>query len=189
MIAAERVGLVLLAAGRSRRFGAADKLTAPWRGRPLIRHAAEVLAGIGFGAHVAVVHGPAAALLPGRFAAIRNPDPDTGLSGSLRLGVAEVARLGLPACMVALADMPSMTSGHLAALLGAFPADDARAMLGTGAAGRVMVPALFASARYGELLALGGDAGARDLLAGAPAIRCDPAILADFDRPEDFARR
>ncbi|WP_156456134.1 NTP transferase domain-containing protein, partial [Sphingomonas sp. CCH9-E2] len=38
MIRAERAVLVLLAAGRSRRFGAADKLTIPYLGRPLGLH-------------------------------------------------------------------------------------------------------------------------------------------------------
>ncbi len=187
MIAAEKVGVVLLAAGLSRRFGTDDKLAQAWRGRPLIAHAAELLAGMAFGAHVAVVHGPAAALLPAAFEQVRNPDPGAGLAGSLRLGVSAVAHADLDACLVVLADMPLMTREHIAALLAVFPADEPLAVLGTARGGSVMVPALFARGRFGELLALSGDRGARDLLFEAPAIACDPAILADMDRPGDFA--
>jgi molybdenum cofactor cytidylyltransferase len=188
MIAAEKVGVVLLAAGLSRRFGTDDKLAQPYRGRPLIAHAAGMLAQVPFGAHVAVVHGEAAGLLPACFAHVHNPDPAGGLSGSVRLGVAAVAARGLPACLIALADMPHITLAHIAALLRAFPAGDPMAILGTARGVEAMVPALFGSGRYGELLALSGDRGARELLRGAPAMACDPAILADFDRPEDFGR-
>jgi len=54
MIAAERVAALLLAAGESRRFGAANKLLAELRGQPLVRHIATRLAGLGFGARIAI---------------------------------------------------------------------------------------------------------------------------------------
>ena len=50
MIAAEHVAAVLLAAGESRRFGAANKLLADLRGQPLVLHIAARLARLGIAA-------------------------------------------------------------------------------------------------------------------------------------------
>jgi len=54
-------------------------------------------------------------------------------------------------------------------------------------------PVLFARAVFPELLAIGGDQGARGVLAADPArVRLvpfdDPRPLADIDTPEDYAR-
>ena len=54
MIEAAKVASVLLAAGRSARFGEADKLAADLNGKPVALHAAEALAGIGLGQLIAV---------------------------------------------------------------------------------------------------------------------------------------
>src|SRR3546814_17898790 len=54
MIEPEAVALILLAAGRSPRFGVADKLAAPLHGRPLVQHAATTLSPLTFGRHIAV---------------------------------------------------------------------------------------------------------------------------------------
>jgi molybdenum cofactor cytidylyltransferase len=187
LIEASKVGIILLAAGLSTRFGDADKLLHPYRGMPLIDHAAGTAAGIGFGAHVAVVHGMSAERLPGCFDKVFNPRPEAGLSGSLGLGAASLAaRDGIEACMVVLADMPLVGPDHLLALLGAFPADDPMAVLGTDMAGRTMVPAMFGKDRFTGLMALAGDRGAQSLLRGASAIACDPALLADYDEEADF---
>ncbi len=59
------VGL-LLAAGHSRRFGAADKLAAPLDGRPLVAHAAGALAALPLAARLVVLRDPGlAASCPG----------------------------------------------------------------------------------------------------------------------------
>src|SRR3546814_20377947 len=54
MIEPEAVALILLAAGRSTRFGVADKLAAPLHGRQPVQHAANTLTPIPFGRHTAV---------------------------------------------------------------------------------------------------------------------------------------
>src|SRR3546814_1183356 len=66
MIEPEAVALILLAAGRSTRFGVADKLAAPLHGRPLVQHAANTLSPIPFGRHIAVC----SSSLPVDFAAL-----------------------------------------------------------------------------------------------------------------------
>ena len=64
MIDAARVAAVLLAAGRSTRFGAADKLRASIDGKPMARRAAETLEGFGFGELIVVTTPALADLFP-----------------------------------------------------------------------------------------------------------------------------
>ncbi len=182
------VAVILLAAGQSRRFGHCDKLVQPYRCEPLVAHAARTLATIPFAAHIAVADGEVASLLPDAFRAVANPDPGRGLSSSIGVGLAALDRMLPTACMIALADMPLVPKDHFEALMHAFEADDPQAMVATcSPGGKPIVPALFGQVQFGALRGLTGDRGARALLANAPTVTCDPALLADFDRPSDFA--
>jgi len=187
VIAVDRVAVLLLAAGRSSRFGADDKLAQPLQGRPLAWHAAATLAGLPFAAHVAVAGNQAASLLPPRFEIVVNERPERGLSHSISLGIAAVEPRDVNACLVALADMPFVPARHFTALLREFH-ENSEAVIATGAGERSQVPAVFGRRYFGALPGLEGDEGARELLRDAPSIACDPALLADFDRPADFAR-
>lgn len=181
-IAAERVALVLLAAGRSVRFGG-DKLAAPFRGRPLGTHAAAMLAGIPFAAHVAVT-GPSAV----DFAALgfdrRPAPPDAPMSLSLKLGIAAAEAIDCDACLVALADMPLVPAAHIRALLAAHDG----ALTATLSDGARMVPAVMARAAFPLVATLSGDQGARALLRAAPGVAAPPEWLVDIDTPGDAAR-
>lgn len=184
MIDAADVAGVLLAAGRSTRFGG-DKLLADLDGKPLALHAADMLAGIGFGALIAVCRADDA-VLPGLleqrgFAIVRNDRPEDGLSRSLQLGV-EAAR-GSRAMLVALADMPFVTAALIARLLAAFDG----ATLASLRQGQPMPPALFPQSVFDALAAAEGDAGARDLLRDAGRVPADPQELRDIDTRADLA--
>ncbi len=182
MIAADRVAALLLAAGGSTRFGAADKLHADLAGRPLVTHAASTLSGLGFGALIAVCGSVTAPLLDG-FDIVINDTPAQGQSRSIRLGVACALECDVDAVLVMLGDMPFVPASHLHALLAADGACVASAR-----DGQAMPPALFSRAMALELLALEGDRGARALLAGAVLVPADGAMLADIDRPADLHR-
>ncbi len=178
-IDASNVTLVLLAAGRSQRFGGA-KLNAPLNGKPMGLHAAETLAGFGFAARLAVVGraGPDFAALG--YEIMANPAPEQGQASSLRLGVGAVQT---SACMIVLADMPFVTSAHIQALLEGFDGD----RIASSSDGRTLPPALFGAQHFAALMALEGDHGARALLRGAPCIAGDAKCLADIDHPDDLA--
>ena len=185
-IVAARVAAVLLAAGQSRRFGAADKLAAPLAGRALGGFAADTLRAIGFAARFVVVGPAGAGFDTGGFTEVVNPDPGHGQASSLARGVAAAHACGADSCLVVLADMPLVTAGHLAAMLARYgPQADIVASVAPG--GRAMVPALFAAAHFPALMALRGDSGAKSLLAGAALVGCPMKMLADIDDRQALA--
>lgn len=186
MIAAERTLLVLLAAGRSTRFGAPDKLLAPLCGKPLHRHAVDALAEIHFLGRVVVTSGAAMALDADGYDSLVNSAPERGLSSSLALGVGAARRLGAAAMLVVLADMPFVTPVHVRALFAA--ADGPGAVVASSDGARAMPPALFAAGRFAEFAHLSGDQGARALLGAATLVIAHAHVLADIDTEEDLAR-
>lgn len=183
---------VLLAAGRGERFGG-DKLSARLPdGRTVAAAAADAMV----------------ASLP-RVLAVTRPDDeslvatleaagchvvvcdraDEGMGASLACGVA--ASHAATGWVIALADMPAIRTATIAAIA---------ATLAGGALlaapthhGRRGHPVGFAG-RFGpELAALGGNEGARRILAGHQAdLECvavdDPGILYDIDTPGDLVR-
>lgn len=182
----ENTALVLLAAGRSLRFGAADKLAEPLDGAPLALHAVRALAALPFLARIAVVSDTRLDLAAHGFDVRRNPDPASGLSGSLRIGVGAADALGCVGVVVALADMPCVTADHVLRLLDAADGPDAVVASSDGA--YLGPPAVFGRGRFAALLALQGDAGARDLIRAGRHVVADADELLDIDRPDDLAR-
>jgi molybdenum cofactor cytidylyltransferase len=190
VIGAGQICGVLLAAGRSQRFGVEDKLLAEINGDPLILHVAQRLSELGLGRLLAVCNdaeGRVAQLLGAiGFEVVLNPHPEQGLSRSLACGIAEAARGSEAAAMVCLADMPFVSVDHLRALLARF--DAAGNPVVASARGDVaMPPAIFARSLFEWLQAGEGDHGARELLAAAARVRANANELTDIDRPSDLS--
>ena len=101
------IATVVLAAGRSERFGS-PKLLAEWWGRPLVERALEIAPP---GPRVAVVGTHTAKLLPlfqaHGFQCIRNPKPAQGQSSSLRLAL-DAMPAQVDAVLVLLGDAPAV---------------------------------------------------------------------------------
>lgn len=185
MIEAEHVALVLLAAGRSRRFGADDKLMAPYLGRPLGLHVVVALEAVPFARRVAVVSGTNLDLGSCGYDVVHNDDPAAGLARSLRLGVAAACREGAQAVMIALADMPRVTATHVHRLLDRAEGPDAIVASSDGVDPRP--PALFGCNHLSALLDRQGDMGARELVRSGHHVVTSPAELIDIDTPEQLA--
>lgn len=179
---------ILLAAGEARRFGG-RKLEAEVEGKMLGLHAAEFLAGMGFGAMVAVCNAANQAfnreLAAQGFRIVFNAEPSAGQARSLALGVAAICEGQADAALVALADMPFVSAAHLRQLADAF--DGQRPVCSADGTAR-MPPAILPRWLWPDLLTLTGDQGARAMLADAVPISASRAILADIDRPEDIGR-
>ncbi|MCP3734927.1 nucleotidyltransferase family protein [Sphingomonas sp. RP10(2022)] len=187
MIAVEDCVLVLLAAGRSRRMGdIGSKLDAPFLGRPLGLHVAVALEDMPFRERVAVVGGADCDYAAHGFTIVRNDDPQLGMSRSLALGVDCARARGVKAVVVALADMPRVTATHIYQLLDA--ADDEDAIVASSDGHAAKPPAVFGAGRFDALVALEGDAGARDMVRAGKHVVTTPAELIDVDTPEELER-
>lgn len=184
-----RIGALILAAGRSTRFGAANKLTASFSGKPMLAHAVEAALAAGL-EDVMVVTGHEseavrAALAGAAARFVHNADYASGLASSLRAGLAALpAEIG--AAFVMLGDMPRIAPETLRALVAAAEAAAEPLAFVPAHKGRWGNPVLVRRALFPALSELVGDQGARKLLEGQREVVRevdvdDLGIFADFD--------
>ena len=186
-----RVGVIVLAAGESRRYGA-PKLLAQIDGVALIRRAA--LAAQAVGAAVVVVLGAHRDLLEPHIADLAverafNPDWASGMGSSIACGVARMGAT-IEAALIMLADQPLIGARELLSLVGAHAAAPG-CIVAAQFSGVLGPPCLFPRRYFAELAALRGEHGARGVLQRhAAQVEALPlsAAAADIDTPADYAR-
>ena len=197
---ATQVAALILAAGLSSRFRAADpstetKLVALFKGEPLVRHVAQA-ALASRAAPVIVVTGHAAGAvqralegLPVVF--VHNPDFATGLASSLKAGVRALPSHAQGA-LILLGDMPKASAPAILersiALFEGNPDCAAVAPTFRGAPGN---PVLVGRRLFAAIDGLKGDQGARRLFAGAGVVEWeagDDSVAFDIDGPQDLRR-
>ncbi|PTE12331.1 NTP transferase domain-containing protein [Mesorhizobium helmanticense] len=162
-----RIDVVLLAAGRSSRMGGPNKLLALFDGKPLVRRAAERALG-SRAANTIVVTGHqrerVRTALSGLDVTLAdNPDFAEGLSSSLKAGIARVSDDAAGA-LIALGDMPSISSGDLDRLIEAFRKSGSRAVVRASHQGKRGNPVLLPRSLFPAIAHLEGDTGARHLV-------------------------
>lgn len=185
MLEVEQVALVLLAAGRSRRFADGDKLAEPFLDKPLAFHVVTALEKLPFLTRIAVVSDTVLDFAARGYRVIENPDPSLGQARSLCHGVQAAEAAGAGGVLVALADMPRVTAAHIYRMFDA--AEGAATIVASSDGVRPMPPALFGRDRFADLLALTGDTGARELIRRGRHVVTSPAELVDIDTREDLA--
>lgn len=187
------IGAVLLAAGRSERFGSANKLLATIDGEPVIGHTARTLLDAHLDDRVAVTGHEATAVsrvLPDEFDVRYNDRYGEGQHTSVQTGVVAAQEAGWNAVVFSLGDMPFVAPDTIDTLCEAFVDGRGTILVPTfdGTRGN---PVLFAASHYEALADASGDEGGRYLVETHPAtVRIpvnDPGIQQDIDRPEDLA--
>ena len=186
---------ILLAGGRATRFGGA-KLLALFPGGDIAgecigaaaaRHLLAAIPNV-----IAVVRPGDAALAAALGASgarlIRCVNADDGMGASLACAVR--ATPNAPGWIVALADMPWVLPSTIARVATAIR--DGAPLAAPFYDGRRGHPVGFARACYEDLAALGGDEGAKSIVAAHRdrLVRIDvddPGILRDVDKPDDLA--
>lgn len=163
-------------------------------GRPLVRHAAERLLESHVDHVVVVVRpdgSPIRAALSGLdVECVESADASAGMSASLATGLAALPD-DAASVVVALGDQPAVSPGVVDRLIATW-----------GATGKSIVvpvyggvrghPVLFAREVFGELLAVRGDQGGRDVIARDPGrvaeVQVDGPAPVDIDVREDLTR-
>jgi molybdenum cofactor cytidylyltransferase len=189
----QKVGIILLAAGTSSRMRGRDKLMEPVAGQPLVAQIARAC--IASGARPVLIALNAAyperrAALDGLAARLIDvPDAAEGMAASIRAGLGMLPP-DAAGVMIVQADMPNLTSGHLAAMIAGFDGKSAR-IVRARAAGHPANPILFGRAHIEALARLSGDRGAREYLKGQAGtisyVDLPPEAIIDLDTPEDWA--
>jgi molybdenum cofactor cytidylyltransferase len=190
-----RIAAVVLAAGRSTRMGAINKLIAEIGGKPLVRIAAEQ-ALASRASPVIVVTGhererveQALNGLPVRV--VHNPDYAEGLGTSLKAGIAAVPD-DADGAIVCLGDMPQVNAALIDKLIAAFDPARGALVVVPSIAGRRGNPVVWSRRFFHDLTAINGDIGARHLIGSyAEAVAEVPvegdAALTDVDTPESLS--
>jgi CTP:molybdopterin cytidylyltransferase MocA len=190
------VHILILAAGASTRMRGIDKLVQTVKGKPLLRHIAEIA--LATGAPVAVTLPPGAAA---RSVALKGlplhlvlvADADQGMSRSLVRGVLALATAGpTDGVMILPADMPGFTTEALLGLIRQFQADPTAILRGGTPEGSPGHPTVFPRDLWPELADVTGDEGGRSIIrANAKRVRVVPLpgsmATLDLDTPEDWA--
>jgi molybdenum cofactor cytidylyltransferase len=184
-ISPERVACLVLAAGRSARFGA-DKLAAPLAGQPVLHRTLAALDGFPFAAKLLACRADGPGAGETGFKPVAIEQLDAPQSVSLRCGLAALPAGGYDAVLIALGDMPLVPARHIAALLARFDLAEPDQVIASTEGTRRSPPALFAVSLIPRLMALEGDQGARVLLREAIAVAAAPGELADIDTIEDL---
>jgi len=186
MIAAEKTALVLLAAGRSERFGTVDKLIEPFLGRPLALHITTALEAMPFARRIVVKDGTDLDFAALGYHVIHNREPDRGLIHSAKLGIEQLRGDDVAAVLFAMADMPRVTAGHVYHMLDAAEGPDAVVASSDGK--RPCPPMLFGADQFDALRALDGDEDARALVLNGKHVVASPAELVDINTPEELEK-
>ncbi len=181
-----KIGCVVMAAGKGRRFGA-NKLLAPLEGRPLLEHVLDTLPKERFAKILAVVSSPDTAA----FCRKKGVDclyyPGGPQSETVRRGIQQME--GMDGCLFVLGDQPLCTAASLRNLLDAFEAkpDTVHRLCFDGRPGS---PAVFPRRLFPALACLCGDQGGMAAAKGEPVDFVEASFAAelwDADTPEMLA--
>jgi molybdenum cofactor cytidylyltransferase len=182
MTPSRSVGAILLAAGGSRRLGRPKQLV-PFRGEALVRRAARIAVEADL-SPVVVVIAPGAGAVREALAGlpvelVENALAAAGVGTSVTAGVARLQAIApsVSGVVLLVCDQPLLESDHLRALLARREATNLP-VIASEYEGVLGVPALFGAEVLGELGALEGDIGARQV------IRRDPARVAAVAFPQ-----
>jgi len=191
----EKIYIIILAAGRSSRMGGPNKLMAEFDGKPLVRLIAErACASRSNGVFLVTGHDAArveTALSDLQLQSRHNPDYATGLSSSLKVGVAALPTDATGALIV-LGDMPGITTADLDRMIASFRKERGNAIIRATHNGKRGNPVILPRSLFESVATLEGDTGARHLVEAESAavvdIELGEGASVDVDTPEAMAK-
>ena len=186
---------IILAAGRSRRMGTANKLLLKFHGKPLLQHVLDAALASSL-APILLVLGPnhktlLAQIKPGRAQPVINNEADTGYGSSLQAGLKALTS-PCPGAMFLLGDQPLVQTATIEQLIQAFLLEPDR-WVAPSYRGKRGNPVITPAAWFATIHNLQGDTGPRKHLHD-PAAKlklievADNGVLLDVDTMDDFSR-
>jgi len=188
-----KIGIIILAAGSSSRMNGEPKQMLEFRGKTLLRRAAETALQLRFS--TAVVLGANSQNLRKEIEDLPlkiafNDDWESGISSSIKKGLSALSKEKLDAVIVALCDQPLVTTEVLRRLCDVF-IETGKPIAACEYENTVGVPALFAREIFAELETLQAGEGAKKIikkdmrrtaLVAAPEAAFDVDTLQDFEK-------
>ena len=190
-----RIAAIVLAAGRSTRAGEVNKLLALIEGTPMVAHTV---------ARVRQSRADPVILVTGHEAErvrealsesgalfVHNSRYAEGMGTSIAAGIGALPD-GVDAALICLGDMPALAAADIDRLIASFEADPGRGIRAPVAGGRRGNPVLFAARFFPELERLGGDTGAKAVIAAhgdevAEAPMDGAGTLVDLDTVDEIS--
>lgn len=182
-----RIACIVLAAGKSTRFGA-NKLLAPLVDRPLLVHTLDAIPRSCFSQMVAVVSDPEVETLCCRHGVKTVAYEGGPQSQSIRLGLEAVQ--DVDGCLFILGDQPLCSSDSIRRLVSAFQAQP-KAVHRLAYQGQPSSPTLFPAHLFPALKKLTGEHGGMAAVGDTPVWYTEaagPQELWDADTPEKLSR-
>ncbi|MEM0346793.1 MAG: nucleotidyltransferase family protein [Thermoplasmatales archaeon] len=180
-----KVAGVILAAGRSQRFGE-QKLLRNIGGKRIIEWSISAIQGSGADPLLAVVSKDIKDIFPPSFIIIQNDRQELGISYSISLAISNIGKCD--GVLFHLADQPFVESGLLKRMIALF--QEGKKIVAASVNGEQRNPMIFPSSLFSELLALSGDRGARSVAMNhidqVVMQEVDASILMDIDTQSDL---
>lgn len=181
----KKFGIILLAAGESNRLGTPKQLL-PYKGKTLVQHVLDEALDAGAN-QVVVVTG--AVSLENSYV-VHNENWKEGMASSIRIGLTGILKIdpSLDAVIFIVCDQPYLSSTLLKEIMETH-ITSGKDIVGSGYAGTVGIPALFAKSYFDALMKLNGDEGAKRIVmqnAGAVAVVDFPQGNIDIDTAADY---
>lgn len=192
----DKIGIIILAAGASRRMNGKQKQLLEIEGKTLLRKAYESAVN-SVCRPIIVVLGANAEIIKSGIKDIKaqiivNQNWEKGLSSSIKVGVETLTKQNpdLSAICIMLCDQPLITAKIINDLAATYEKTD-KLIVACKYAETNGVPAIFSNELFGELCEIKGDKGAREIIENHSEMleTIDvPEAALDVDTPEDFQK-
>lgn len=168
MIEKTKIGVIVLAAGASRRLGFPKQLV-EFKGKPLLQHSIDVAELFEFDCRILMLGSNAEKIKKeldiGNFTIIINEKWELGMGTSISKGVSAAlhAKSDLKHILILLSDQPFVTKEKIQELI-RVQLENKKPATFSEYAGEVGVPAIFSKETFSELMSLKKDQGAKKLI-------------------------
>ena len=194
MMTKHNICAIILAAGRSTRMGATNKLIAPWRGKTPLEFVCAAATSSDCDKTIVVTGNEQTQIVEklDNFEVLltHNPNYKSGMAPSIRQGILLAQENEADAVLVLLGDMPGITSAIINKMIAASQNNEPDAIIIATCEGKRGNPLLWPKMYFDQLLSLEGDQGARQIFSRYEdqivELELGAGVLFDLDTPESF---